>query len=136
MKEIPLHFLPLLIAAIVRFAIGAVWFSPLLFGKAFAALAGCSEQEMRQGMGKAMIADFIGNLVLCFVLIHAIVYAGATTLAQGAAVGFFNWLGFIAMPMLAMVFWEHQPWKKYAIIAGFQLVSLLIIGAGLAAWYL
>lgn len=37
------------------------------------------------------------------------------------------------MPMLAIVFWEHQPLKKYAIIAGFQLVSLLAIGAGLAA---
>jgi len=44
MKEIPLHFWPLLIAAIVRFAIGALWFSPVLFGKTFAALAGCSEE--------------------------------------------------------------------------------------------
>ena len=74
----------------MRFAIGAEWFSPALFGKAFAQLSGCSEEDMKKGVGKAMLADFVGNLVLCFVLIHAIFYAGATTLAQGAAVGFFN----------------------------------------------
>jgi hypothetical protein len=135
-KEIPIHFLPILIAALVRFGIGALWFSPVLFGKAWATLTGCSQDEMKQGMAKAMVADLVGNLILCFVLVHAIVYAEAHTFGQGAAVGFFNWLGFIAMPMLATVFWEHRPWRLYAIQTGFQLVSLIVIGGGLAAWYL
>lgn len=68
-------------------------------------------------------------------LIHAIVYAGANTYLQGTAVGFFNWLGFIAMPSLAAVFWEHRPAKMYAIQMGFQLLSLLVVGAILAVWY-
>jgi hypothetical protein len=135
-KEIPIHFLPILIAALVRFGIGALWFSPLLFGKAWARLTGSSEDEMKRGMAKAMVVDLVGNLILCFVLVHAIVYAEARTFGQGAAVGFFNWLGFIAVPMLATVFWEQRRWRQYAIQSGFQLVSLVIIVGGLAAWYL
>jgi hypothetical protein len=34
-----------------------------------------------------------------FVLLHAVVYADATTWLQGAVVGFFNWLGFIAIAL-------------------------------------
>ena len=35
--------------------------------------------------------------VMAFVLLHAVHYAGATTIGTGAAVGFFNWLGFIGV---------------------------------------
>jgi hypothetical protein len=35
MKEIPLHFLPILVAAVVRVVIGGLWYSPLLFGPPF-----------------------------------------------------------------------------------------------------
>src|SRR4051812_5521956 len=123
MQEIPIHFLPIFLSALVRFAIGALWYSPALFLNSWLRLVGQTRGLVRAGeMAKGMAIDFVGNLVLAFVLLHAVVYAGAHLALQGAAVGFFNWLGFMAAPGLALVVYEKRPWKLYAINNGFHFV--------------
>jgi len=52
---------------------------------------------------KALIPDVIGSALMAFVLVHAVHYAGANGWGQGAAVGFFNWLGFVAVATLGSV---------------------------------
>ena len=134
MKEIAIHPWPLLAAAVLRFVIGAFWYSPAGFGKPWQRLVGANDIDMKRDLPKAMLTDLLANVILVFVLLHAVVYAGANTWPQGAAVGFFNWLGFIAMPMLALVFWEHRPWKLYGIGVACNLVSMVAAGALLAVW--
>ena len=79
------------------------------------------------------VADLIANFVMAFVVVHA-VHAGAVNAGQGAAVGFFNWLGFIASVMLMLTLYEKRPVKLWWINSGFQLISLLIMGAIVAIW--
>jgi hypothetical protein len=55
---------------------------------------------MRGGMAKSLAIWIAGSFVMALVLVHAIRYAGATGPARGAAVGFFNWLGFVFIVML------------------------------------
>ena len=71
---------------------------------------------------------------MAWVLAHAVIYAGATTFGLGAAVGFFNWLGFIAVIQFTAVLYEQRSLKLFAIQSGFNLVSLLLMGALLAVW--
>ena len=71
---------------------------------------------------------------MAFVLVHAVHYAGATSAAQSAAVGFFNWLGFIAVTMFMTTLYEKRPFKLLLINNGFQLLSLLVMGALVAVW--
>lgn len=79
-------------------------------------------------------ADLICNFVMAFVLVHAVHYAGARSAGQGATVGFFNWLGFVATVMLMLTLYEKRPAKLSWINSGFQLFSLLIMGAIVAVW--
>src|SRR5689334_11248557 len=97
MREIPIHPIAILGAAFAKMAIGAAWYSPALFLKRWMSLAGISEAQMKQGFGKAIVVDLIGSLLMAFVLVHAIRYAGAATALQGLTVGFLNWLGFVAV---------------------------------------
>ena len=83
-------------------------------------------------MVKALIPDVIGSFVMAFVLVHAVHYAGAHGIGQGAAVGFFNWLGFVAVATLGMVTFEKRPLKLYLINNGYLVIALLIMGAILA----
>lgn len=80
------------------------------------------------------LTDLIANFVMAFVLVHAVHYAGAVNAGQGALVGFFNWLGFIATVMLMLTLYEKRPAKLLWINSGFQLISLLIMGAIVAVW--
>ena len=55
---------------------------------------------------------------MAFVLVDAIRYAGATGPAQGAAVGFFNWLGFVFIVVLEEYAATKSAFKLVAIKGG------------------
>ncbi len=97
-------------------------------------MTGITEEQMKAGMGKALVVDFVGSLVMAFVLVHVIRYAGATTVLQGLAVGFFCWLGFVAVTTISTVTYERKPFKLFLLSNGYLLISLLAMGAILAVW--
>jgi len=132
--EIHLQFGAIIGATVARMAVGALWYSPPLFVKPWMAMAGISDQQMKEGMGKAIGLDLLGSFIMAFVLVHAIRYAGATTALQGLAVGFLNWLGFVATILIGSVTYERKPFKYFLINGGYQLVSIMAMGAILAVW--
>ncbi len=134
MREIPIHFFAILAAAVAKMVIGALWYSPALFLKSWFKLSGITEQQMKEGMAKALAVEFVGSLLMAFVLVHAIRYAEATTVPQGMAVGFFNWLGFVAVVTIGNVTYQRKPFKLFLLINGYLLISLLVMGAILAVW--
>ena len=124
----------MLAAVIIKQAIDAFWYSPALFGPSWCKLADVSGAEMKAGLAKALIPDAIGSALMAFVLIHAVHYAGAQNWAQGAAVGFFNWLGFVAVATLGSVTFEKRSLQLYLINNAYLLLALLLMGAVLAVW--
>ena len=134
MHDVAVNWLALIGAVVANMALGALWFSPILFVKPWLAAAGMSEAQMKAGMPKALAVDLVGSLVMAFVLAHAVKYTGAQGIAQGAAVGFLNWLGFVAVTTLSATLHEHRPLKLWLIANGYRLVGLVVMGAILAAW--
>jgi len=132
----PVHINPLafLVAVIAKFIIGSAWFSPALFLRPWQRLTGVTDEQMRGGMGKGIVIWIIGSLLMAFVLVHAVRYAGATNAPQGAAVGFFNWLGFVFVIGLEEYGAVKYPFKLVAIKTGGYLVELLVMGAIFAVW--
>jgi hypothetical protein len=133
-QEIAINYWALAVAALIRIALGALWFSPIAFVESWRKSVGIDEATMNAGMPRAIAFDVVGALVMAFVLVHSIVYADAATLLQGAAVGFWNWLGFIAVVLLSATMHEHRPIKYFAINAGYNLIALILMGALLAVW--
>ena len=134
MQTFPINYAALAVAAAIRTVLGMVWFSPLLFGAAWIRLVGCTETDMKRRLPKALVIDLLANFVMAFVLVHAVHYAGATGAAQGAAVGFFNWVGLVMVATLFSVTFEGRPFKLFAINNGFHALSLVIMGAIAAVW--
>ena len=128
MQHFHINYLALLVATLAKFFFGWLWYSPLLFGKSWMALTNCNPEQMKSRLPKIIPADLITTFILAFVLVHAVHYAGATGAAQGAAVGFFNWLGFIGAVSFATALYEKRPFRLFLINNGFQLISLLFMG--------
>ena len=131
------EFWPVLVTAIISMAIGAFWYSPLGFGKVWTTLMGFSDEAMQKakekGMGKTYLASFIGTLVMTYVLGIFVVALERVTFTQGAQLGFWIWLGFVATTFLNSVLWEGKPLKLYAINISHYLAVLLVAGGILAA---
>jgi len=134
MQPVPIHAGPFIVAVLVKIVVGALWYSPLLFLKEWQRLTGVTDEAMKGGMAKGMITWIVGALLMTFVLAHAVFYAGARGFGTGAAVGFFNWLGFILVVLLDDWAAAKRPLKLLAINAGANLVALVIMGAILGGW--
>lgn len=123
----------IIIAAIVKFAIGAVWYTAI-FGVRYRALMGVPEGSSQEGLVPAMVVQIIGDLVMAYVLARFIGHYGATGLVNGAFIGFMAWLGFVATIMVGSIFYEKKPGELVAINAGYQLVGILVMGAIIGWW--
>lgn len=131
---LPINWLAVLVAAIIRMAIGFAWYSPPLFLKPWQAVSGITPESMRAGLGKAMLVDVIGSLIMAFALANIIVGANITDWLNGALAGFWVWLGFMATLMVSLWGYENRSIKLIAINLGNNLIALMLMGALLAVW--
>ncbi len=136
--EIAVNYLAVVAAAVASMAIGALWYSPVLFGKQWMRLIGMSNEELEKakakGMGKSYAIMFLGSLIMAYVLAHFVQMAGATDLMGAAELGFWVWLGFVATVQLGTVLWENKPWTLYTLNTGYYLVSLIVM-SGILVWW-
>ncbi len=128
------HYLAVIVAAIINMAVGAAWYSPGLFGKTWSKLIGQKMEAMRENAGTGYMVSTIGALLQAFVLANVMRDAGLTTAFRGALLGFWLWLAFVAVCVATDVVFAHRSWKLWKINAGYFLVVLLINGALLAVW--
>ena len=126
------------VSALAYWALGALWYSPLLFEQPFIALKGWTPEQV-EAIRAASHAGEIGaalavSLVTAYVLAHFVRFTGAETGRTGALAGFWLWLGFVVTTNLSTVLFEGRPIGLYLINNGYHLVGLLGMGALLAAW--
>ena len=134
MPQVDVNYWAVLVSAIVAMVIGAIWYSPMLFAKAWMEDTGKKNMDPNQGATAGYVAAFVGNLVMAYIMTHFISYANATTVSMGLMTGFWIWLGFVATGTMMNYIFEGRPWRLFWINTGMQLVILAVTGAILAVW--
>ena len=130
-----INFPALLASGAFLWLLGALWYSPMLFAKPWMALLGLSrDNPNKKSLVPGMIASFICDVILAFILDHLVLWSAASTFGWGAMVGFIAWVGFFAAPNLPQGIYENRPFELFAINNGYWLVGLPIVGGILAIW--
>jgi hypothetical protein len=129
-------------AAIVQFILGALWYSPLIFGKWWMQImdmSHMSKEELAQ-MEKEMIPfyalQFVTTLITTFCLANVLAFglmANPDYSVYGAA--FWTWFGFIAMTQISSVIWGNTK-KKHWCKQLFVMLSMQFVGIMLATFIL
>jgi hypothetical protein len=132
---VPINWLAVLAAVVIRMLVGGLWYSPLLFVKPWQALTGVTPETMRSGLGKAIALDLVMSLLMAVVLAEILGLAHIADWLNGALIGAWAWLGFVLATQLPLMTYENRPLKLVAINTGAILVSLLLMGALLGAWH-
>src|SRR5258708_1872835 len=125
-----LNYIVIVIAAVVQFIIGAVWYS-LLFGKLWGRMHGFDklpkavQQKMMKEVGPFYGLQALITLITTFVLALFITYLPAWN--AFAMAGFF-WIGFVVPTQVSAVIFGGTPakWvvKKIAVQAGASFLFL------------
>src|SRR6478609_9082550 len=123
----------ILVAAVVAFMLGAVWFSPALFGTAWKRANGFGADEPPKANALMMILAFVLTLVMSANL-AMFLNDPKTTLAWGATAGFLAGFGWMVMGMGIVSIFERRPWTYVFVNGGFFVVDLVVMGAILGGW--
>lgn len=138
MPQAQINYLAVLVAAVATFAIGALWYSPLVLGKAWMEAHRYSPEElerMRKTAARAYFLSLLCYLLMALVFSVLVSLTGASTALSGLWLGFLIWLGFVATTGLTgHLFGPERPIAVWLIDAGYQLVYLLLMGVLLALW--
>lgn len=135
-----LNLLAILAAAASTMIVGFLWYSPILFAKAWVREMGydisdkAKMDEMKKSAGPAYFGSFIASLVAAFVLALFFHEMHVQSINMAMLVAFHAWLGFVATVQLTGVLFMKQSMNLFAINTGYQLVCYLAMGAILGAW--
>src|SRR5215208_6099808 len=133
------NYLAVLVAAIVIFMLGGLWYSPVLFAKRWIALQGRTEEEMRaQAAGANMplmyLSAFIASFITAWVLAIMVSHFAPQPAVHGAMIGLLAWLGFAATTSYATALFSGKPKQLWLIDTTYNLVSFMLAGLILAVW--
>ena|SRR3989338_6491621 len=128
------NYLAVLVAAVVSFLVGWLWYSKPVFGKVWMNLMGLKKEPKHEGMAKNIALGFVATLVTAFIVADLAGMLGYTSAGEGAMLGFLVWLGFVATTTLSGVLWENKPWGVWLLNNAHSLVTLLLMGAIVGAW--
>ena len=127
------HF-AVLSAALAAFVIGGVWYSPILFHKAWMNASGLNERDLRQGgMGKIFGLSFLLSLIMAYNL-AAFLAAPDTTMLWGATAGALAGIGWVALSIGVVGLFERRSWKYVLINGGYFATTFIAMGAIIGAW--
>jgi hypothetical protein len=125
------------VAAVAAFVVGAVWYTPLLFGQAYMRLRGIelgAVADMGLPVGE-MLGELARNLVIAFVLAYFVGRLGVVGWREALQLGLWVGTGIQAMLLLGTPLHENMPWQLYAIHAGDALVKTLLMAVILGVWH-
>lgn len=122
-----------LTAAAASFVLGGLWYSPMLFGKAWQRQTGLSDEQLRGG-NMALIFGLSFVLSLAAAFVFAMFLGPRPPLALGLGAGASAGLFWVSSSFGINYLFERKSLKLFLINAGYHTLQFTLIGLILALW--
>ena len=129
-----INYFAVLAAALSTFVLGGLWYSPMLFGKAWMRANNFTDADLQTFSKARMFGwSFVFSLVMALNL--AMFLAGPTTnTVWGMTAGALAGLGWVAMGVAIIGVFENKSWKYILINGGYMTLAFIIMGAIIGVW--
>jgi hypothetical protein len=131
------NYFAVLVAALVYYGGGALWYSPVLFGKSWMGLVGLTNdklEEAKKEAWKSYLTAFIAALFISYGLSRIEAYMNVITVIGGLHTGFWAWLCFVITTSATNNAFAGRPVRLLIIDGGYHLYGFLVMGVILAVW--
>ena len=132
LKFFIVNFIPIMAAAVGQWVLGALWYSPVLFGSMARSGMPVDVKAADRRWALSMLLTFGANISASLVLLHMILLNGIYGVKGGAKFGFVAGLGLVAAPMLATYVYEKRPLRLFVVNAAYWIAALTISSAFMA----
>jgi hypothetical protein len=129
-----LNWLAIVAAALSMFVLGGLWYSKVLFAKAWMSAGGLTEEDLKRGnAAKIFGLSFILSLVMA-VNLAMFLNDPKTTALWGATAGFLAGFGWVALSIVMIGLFERRNWKLMFINGGYVTIAFVLMGLIVGAW--
>ena len=128
-----MSLMAIIAAAVAGMFLGAVWYSPAVFGDEWLKALDKSRDQLGPP-GPAMAGGMIASLVTAVAMEFLVTAAGADNFLAGMGLGLVVGLGVVAMTMLSDSLFSGWSWRLYFIQTGYRVLSIVVMGAICGAW--
>lgn len=134
MEGVTVNWLAVFVAGLAGFVVGGLWYSPLLFGRAWMRAAGVTEEQLAVGdKGKIFGLSLIFLLIMSYCLAMFLQTPGIT-LQSGAFYGFLTGFGWIFFAFGVVGLFELRSWTYIFANGGYWVVTMTLMGGILGGW--
>jgi hypothetical protein len=133
-ENLNINHLAVFVCALLNLALGALWYSPALFYKAWLSETKLSEADLSQSNpAKIYGLTFLFALAISYNLAF---FLGddQTTPVWGATAGFLAGFGWSTLIFAIIALFERRSWRYILINGGFITVYFTLIGLILGLW--
>ena len=128
-----LNWTAIVVAAIVSYAGGMVWYAPMVFGKIWMNVLGKTKETLGSPTNP-MIVGFIVSLLVAAALALLFKLLGVVDAMTGARIALFVGVAFGALNVLSDSLFSATPIKLFWVQQGYRVIGLVIMGAILGWW--
>lgn len=133
--QIVFHWQAVLLATLVGVIISSIWYSPLVFLKAWQRLSGLSDEQLKAGMGPlaGLGLALAGSLITALCLDGFFTFTGSRDFMMGAMAGLQLGLGLVVPAMAVEHAFARRPWPLLALNLGPVLINAVLMGGLIAS---
>ena len=133
-----LNWLAVIVGGVIYFALGALWYSPMLFARPWQRSIGWDPEATPPEMKPTTyIVPLIAYLVMAVAVGTVAAASGSDTLVDGIVLGLVLGVGLSLMHTLVDAVFDPnkpQPWTWFAINGSYHALGLLIVAVIVSAW--
>ena len=134
MEKLYINHLAVFVCAVLSLALGALWYSPLLFFKAWQRQSGLSDEQLAKANP---IKTYSLTLVLAWIIAYDLAFFlgdSKTNWQWGLAAGLLAGVGWTATMFAIISLFEQRSFKYMLINCGYITVYFGLIGFVLGVW--
>lgn len=130
-----INYLAVLVAGAAYMLLGALWYSPALFGNLWTAGIGKTREQVQKDYSAwKLIFAFVGSFLAAYGIARVLVWSYLDPLWGGFAIALVGSVCFLIAPMGINELMEHRSPKLFFINAFYNLTGFIIMGLIIGLW--
>jgi hypothetical protein len=134
MEQFYINHWAVMVCAIANLALGALWYSPLLFYKAWMKENKFTDEDVKKvNPAKTYSITLLISVIISYNLAFFL-GDNKTDMIWGTTAGFLSGFGFSALIFSVVALFEQRSWKYILINGGYITIYFTLIGFILGTW--
>ncbi|HEX7171653.1 MAG TPA: DUF1761 domain-containing protein [Candidatus Limnocylindria bacterium] len=133
-----LNWLAVIVGAVIYFALGALWYSPVLFGRQWQRSIGWDPERTPPEMkATTYVVPFLAYLVMAIAIGLLAAATGTDELSGGLVLGVVAGVGLLLMHTLVDATFDPnkpEPWTWFAINGSYHVIGVIVVAVIVAVW--